>query len=102
FIKPFGGPMNQTPCVLWSATPIRSENLGTNRQQFGGVGHDPPRPALQLFVYFSPLAMSLSTCFSTTVPWKKSGFMPVHNVVGLVNTKSRKSVYVITPCSTIS
>src|SRR2546428_5344026 len=52
-------------------------------------------------IYFPLFAMSSFTCFSTTVPLKKSGFMPVHSVVGLVKTKSRKSSSVITPCSTI-
>jgi hypothetical protein len=62
------------------------------------------RPAVCMACGSSGLssAITLAAASSSTVPLKKSGFIPQCSLIGLTKTKSRKSSAVIQPCSTAS
>src|SRR5947207_149475 len=70
---------------------LSAESLSTG-SGWGTLDSELSDSRLKLRGYFAPSARNLLTSFSTTVPVKKPGFIPVHSVVGLVNTKSRKSL----------
>jgi hypothetical protein len=68
-----------------------------------GAASDNLHPSMRLYSYAQlHCAINFCTAPSTTVPVKKSGFIAVHSVTGLVNTKSRKSSALSTPLFTSS
>src|SRR5262245_51848347 len=82
--------------------PAEVGNAGIGRDAGAGERHQAPGLFDPAANAIDQRSSSLATAPSTTVPLKKSGFMAVCRRAAFVKTNSRKSSWVMSPCSTSS